>query len=479
MKMRPALVPFGLCLALLASPLFGAAKAALEKESFAKPDLKVDLSDLSEGVRPGLVTSYADVIEPVQKAVVSVYSKKIIRSQAPVHPLLRQFFGDAPDQNSKQEGLGSGVILSPDGFIVTNNHVVEGADELEVQMANGQKHPARIVGTDPKTDVAVIKIDATKLPTVTLADSDKLRVGDVVFAVGNPLGVGQTVTMGIISAIGRNHLNLLDGASGTGYENFIQTDAAINMGNSGGALADAKGRLIGINTAIISPTRGNIGIGFAIPMNLVSSIMLNLIENKGVVRRGMLGVSGDTLDSELAETFGLPKDQKGVVVKELTPEDGPAAKAGMRREDLIIEIDGSPVLSLEDLRVVISQRSPGSTVKVRFLRGGVEKVVEVKLGLFEGEKVDSNLLPGLSVAPLSAELRKQFEIDRNVAGLVVVDVESSSNLRERFVPGVVILEINRRPVTSLKQARELLIRGRNLFYVHYRGVPRYITVFVP
>ncbi|MFY7851451.1 MAG: S1C family serine protease, partial [Brevundimonas sp.] len=219
-----------------------------------------------------------------------------------INPLFRQYFGDLPERESRQEGLGSGVIVSPDGYILTNNHVIEGADELKVTLADDRDFPARIVGTDPKTDVAVLKIEAEGLPVLTLADSDRVRVGDIAFAVGNPLGVGQTVTMGIVSAKGRSRLGLLERVSG--YEDFIQTDAAINMGNSGGALIDARGRLIGVNSAIISPSRGNIGIGFAIPVNLARFIMNSLVET-GAVARGYLGVTSDTLTAELAEQLGL------------------------------------------------------------------------------------------------------------------------------------------------------------------------------
>jgi serine protease Do/serine protease DegQ len=224
------------------------------KEGAVKqPVLRIDPSPVVEGRSTGVV-SYADVIEPVQKSVVSIYSTKIVKQRV-ANPL-RQFFGDAvPDseRNSKQEGLGSGVIVSADGYILTNNHVIEGADELKVSLTDDREFTAKVIGADPKTDVAVIKIDADNLPVITLADSEKLRVGDVVFAVGNPLGVGQTVTMGIVSAKGRNQLGLLENVAG--YENFIQTDAAINMGNSGGALVDARGRLVGVNSAIISPSR--------------------------------------------------------------------------------------------------------------------------------------------------------------------------------------------------------------------------------
>lgn len=238
------------------------------------PTLRVDDSPIGSSRPGGPMLSYADVLEPVQKAVVSIYSTKIVRER--INPLLRQFFPNLPEQEreSRQQGLGSGVIVTADGYILTNHHVVEGADELKVALTDDREFIAKVVGTDPKTDVAVVKIDADKLPFVTLADSDKLRVGDVVFAVGNPLDVGQTVTMGIVSAKNRN-VKILEEVGG--YEDYIQTDAAINMGNSGGALIDARGRLVGVNSAILSPSRGNIGIGFAIPINLAASIMKSLI----------------------------------------------------------------------------------------------------------------------------------------------------------------------------------------------------------
>ena len=256
------------------------------------PEIKRDSSPLNDG-KSAVILSYADVLEPVEKEVVSIDSTRTVHERVQANPLLRQFFGDIPDQDreSKESGLGSGVIVSSDGYILTNNHVVADADELTVEFADGRKFPAKVVGADPKTDIAVVKIDATGLPAVTFADSDKLRVGDVVFAVGNPLGVGETVTMGIVSAKGRNHLGILDDddGKGPGYEDFIQTDAAINMGNSGGALVDAKGRFVGINSAIVSPSRGNIGIGFAVPVNMAANVMKSLIET-GTVTRGFLGV---------------------------------------------------------------------------------------------------------------------------------------------------------------------------------------------
>jgi len=302
---------------MLAAAARGAAGDAAAPAAPAKmPELKKDLSALNDG-KTAVILSYADVLDPVEREVVSIDSTRTVHERVQANPLLRQFFGDIPDQDheSKEMGLGSGVIVSSDGYILTNNHVVADADELTVEFADGRKFPAKVVGADPKTDIAVVKIDATGLPAITFADSDKLRVGDVVFAVGNPLGVGETVTMGIVSAKGRNKLGILDDddGKGGGYEDFIQTDAAINMGNSGGALVDAKGRFVGINSAIVSPTRGNIGIGFAVPVNMAANIMRSLIET-GTVSRGFLGIRGDPVTPDIAEQVHLPKDANGVIV---------------------------------------------------------------------------------------------------------------------------------------------------------------------
>ena len=442
-----------------------------------KPALQVDNSPVADTKAP-VVSSYANIVEPVQKAVVSVYSTKIVRQQVPMNPFFRQFFGDqgmAPERQSKEQGVGSGVIVSKDGYILTNNHVIEGADELNVSLPDDREFKAKVIGSDPKTDVAVIKIEAENLPTVTLADSDKLRVGDVVFAVGNPLGIGQTVTMGIVSATGRNNLGLLD--SGQGYENFIQTDAAINMGNSGGALVDAKGRLVGINTAIISTTRGNIGIGFAIPVNLAASIMHSLIEH-GTVTRGYLGVNVELLTPEMAETLGVKKDQRGVVITNI-PKGGPAEKSDLKRSDVIIAINGKTVTTPQDLRLTIAQLAPDTEVEVRVLRDGKERNVKVKLGTLPGAPGrEDELLEGVSVTRLSDETRRQLNVDDRFDGLVITNVNQDSEYADRLVPNMIILEINRAPVTDLEAARQAIKPGRNLLLVYMRGVYRYITLSV-
>ncbi len=435
-----------------------------------KPVLKIDATPISE-IKSAIVTSYADALDSIRPAVVSVYSSKLVQQQVP--EFLRQQGLKGGEQT--QRGLGSGVIVSKDGYIITNNHVVEGADELKVLLNDERELTAKVIGTDPKTDVAVIKIDAENLPAATLADSAKLRVGDIVFAIGNPLGVGQTVTMGIVSATGRR-VGILEEVAG--YEDFIQTDAAINRGNSGGALIDARGRLVGINSAIISTSSGNIGIGFSIPINLANSIMSSLLET-GTVSRGYLGVQTQALTADEAEGFGLPKDTKGVVITDLNPADGPAAKAGLKREDIITAINDKGVSTRDDLRLVIAQTLPGTKVTVKYIRGGKPESKEVTLGKLPDDSLaNGEFLPGVTVTALSPEVRKEMRIDERVDGLVVTEVAESSAYRQIFPQGAVIVQLNRVPVTDLASAKRELRDGRNLAFVYYRGAFRYITFVV-
>jgi len=454
----------------LALALAAAAQGAASASQPAKmPELKKDFSPVTDG-KSGMITSYADIVDPVQKEVVSIESAKIVREA--INPIMRQFFGDIPEdeREHKEMGLGSGVIVSQDGYILTNNHVVEGADELTVDLPDGRKFPAKVVGADPKTDVAVVKIDATGLPAVTFADSDKLRVGDIVFALGNPLGVGETVTMGIVSAKGRSNLGILDDVHG--YEDFIQTDAAINMGNSGGALVDAKGRLVGINSAIVSPSRGNIGIGFAVPVNMAANVMKSLIET-GMVARGFLGVIADPLTPEVAEQVGLPKDAKGVIVT-VTGADSPAERAGIRRRDVILSLNGKPVESHDELRLAISQMSPGTKVALEISRDG--KPMTLNVTLSQVAEKPNEILDGIEVAKLTDELRRHLGLDPSATGLVVTSVSDKSEYAQDLPSGAVIIEINRNPVDDVAAAKALLHPGHNLLLVAYRGLQRWLVV---
>jgi serine protease Do/serine protease DegQ len=438
------------------------------------PEIKRDVTAINDG-KSAVILSYADVLEPVEKEVVSIDSTRTVHERVQANPLLRQFFGDIPDQDreSKEMGLGSGVIVSTDGYILTNNHVVADADELTVEFSDGRKFPAKVVGADPKTDIAVVKIDATGLPAVTFADSDKLRVGDVVFAVGNPLGVGETVTMGIVSAKGRNNLGILDDVKG--YEDFIQTDAAINMGNSGGALVDARGRFVGINSAIVSPSRGNIGIGFAVPVNMAASVMKSLIET-GTVSRGFLGVSGEAVTPDIAEQVHLPKDANGLIISD-TEADSPADKAGIKRGDVIVAVNGKQIHDQDDLRLTISQMSPGSKVTLNVARDGKPMIVSVTLAQFSEKP--NELLPGVEVGKLTDDVRRHLGIDSRITGLVVAKVDEKSTYVQDLPQGAVIVEINRSPVEDLASAKTLLHSGHNLLLVYFQGFQRYLVVTKP
>ncbi len=320
--------------------------------------------------------SFRDAAKLAMPSVVNIFtSKTATPSQNPFmdDPFFRKFFGDRFDeQQEKQVSLGSGVIVSAEGYILTNNHVVEAADEIEVALTDGRKAIAKVVGSDPETDLAVIKINLDNLPAITLGRVEEARVGDVVLAIGNPFGVGQTVTMGIISALGRNHLGILDA-----FENFIQTDAAINPGNSGGALIDANGNLLGINTAIYSRSGGSLGIGFAIPVTTVKSVMDGIIKNGHVVR-GYIGVEPQDITPELAESFGLKKSTGAIIAGVL--KGGPADKAGMQPGDILVSVEGKPIIDMADMLNQIAQLSPGTKAKVVVLRRNQETNLNIMVG---------------------------------------------------------------------------------------------------
>jgi serine protease DegQ len=325
-----------------------------------------------EAPRANALTSYADAVKQAAPAVVNVYTtKEVQRRGAPEDPLYRYFFGDPRGGADKVASLGSGVIASADGYVLTNHHVVQAADEIAVALSDGRQVDARLVGADPESDLAVLKIDARDLPVITFGRSDSLKVGDVVLAIGNPFDVGQTVTMGIVSALGRTNLGI------NTFENFIQTDAAINQGNSGGALVDSNGNLVGINTAIFSRTGGSIGIGFAIPSALVVQVMDQLIKS-GKVVRGYFGVEPEDLTPELAEVLKMPKSE-GVVLKGVQ-RSSPAGKAGLEPGDVMLTINGQPVRDSRAMLNQISQLPPGTAARVRVAREGKEVEVQVTVG---------------------------------------------------------------------------------------------------
>jgi serine protease DegQ len=319
--------------------------------------------------------SYRDAAQRAMPSVVNIFTTKEAKlPQNPFldDPLFRKFFGDRfGEQEEKQFSLGSGVIVSPEGYILTNNHVVEAADEIEVALADGRKASAKVVGADPDTDLAVVKITLPNLPAITLSHIDQAEVGDVVLAIGNPFGVGQTVTMGIISALGRSHLGI------NTFENFIQTDAAINPGNSGGALTDINGNLLGINTAIYSRSGGSLGIGFAIPVSTVKTVMDSIIKT-GQVVRGWIGVEPQDITPELAESFGLATKSGAIIAGIL--KNGPADKAGMKPGDILVAIGGNPVSDTTAMLNLIAQLTPGERVDMKVLRKGREETLNVTIG---------------------------------------------------------------------------------------------------
>ena len=328
--------------------------------------------------------SYRAAASRAAPAVVSVSASKAPERRAQ-DPWSRFFFGDdgeaSSDPRRRQYGLGSGVIVSPEGYLLTNNHVIDGADDVEVQLADGREGKARVVGADPDTDLAVLKIELDRLPVVSFGDADALQVGDVVLAIGNPFGVGQTVTSGIVSALGRNRLGI------NTYENFIQTDAAINPGNSGGALVDAKGNLLGINTAIFSRTGGNNGIGFAIPVSIARQVMEGLVRD-GSITRGWIGVESRDLTAEIADTVGLPIHQGALVTGVL--RDGPAGMAGVRPGDVVVAIAGKPVANSAQLLNAVAALEPHSTTSIGVQRGA--SMLEFKIVVAQRPKAPARSL---------------------------------------------------------------------------------------
>ena len=442
------------------------------------------------------VTSFAPVVKKVTPSVVKVFvtgkAKNIPTTDLPrlEDPFFRRFFGDefAPRRHGgrdlpapKEHGLGSGVIVTPDGYILTNNHVVENADGVKVALSDGRELTAKVVGKDPKSDVAVLKVDAKDLPAIDLADSDETEVGDLVLAVGNPFGVGQTVTMGIISAKDRGNLGL-------DYEDFIQTDAAINPGNSGGALVDAEGRLIGINTAILSRSGGNQGIGFAVPANLARTVMEGLVKDGRVVR-SYLGVHIQDLTPVLAKEFDL-KESSGVVVSDVEPKS-PAEKAGFKSGDVITEFNNKRVQDSRHLKLQVAQTRPGTTVPVKVLRDGKTRTIEVavkelpskELASSDSNDKDSNAsdsLNGVAVSELDSSARQQFNVPANVKGALVTDVAPDSAAHEAGLrPGDVIQEINRKPVSSADEAVKLTENAKSkktLLRVWSQGGSHFVVV---
>lgn len=395
--------------------------------------------------------SLAPLVEQVGPAVVniSVSATRVVENPLLNDPFFRRFFEGAPGAEPRQrktQSAGSGVIIdAEEGIVVTNYHVVDGADEIEVTLSDDRSFKAELVGADPEVDIAVLRIEASELTAATLADSDQLRTGDFVMAIGNPFGLGQTVTTGVVSALGRMGLGI------EGYENFIQTDASINPGNSGGALMNLKGEVVGINTAIIAPAGGNIGIGFAIPVNMARSSIEQILEH-GEVQRGQLGVVIQDLTRELAEAFGLEADVRGVVIAEVQPGSA-ADRAGLREGDVVVDIDGQPVVSAARLRNEVGVRRIGETVRLTVLRDGKRRTIKAKIaerpGAGRGEQELHRLLSGA-----------RFVDGEDGRGVVVAGLQQGSPAaRSGLRPGDVIVSVNRAPISSVRELSQALERG--------------------
>jgi len=442
----------------------------------AGPDIKVETAPVNRDARLG--ASFAPVVKKAAPSVVYIYSTRTVHERLMHHPFLndpifRQFFGDQfpnedQERTRRERSLGSGVIVSPDGYILTANHVVDGADEIEISIGeNKTEYTAKVVGTDPPTDVAVLKIDGKDMPAITLADSDQLEIGDIVLAIGNPYGLSQTVTMGIVSALGRNSL-----AGFNQYQDFIQTDAAINPGNSGGALVDAEGRLVGINTAIFSRDGGNQGIGFAVPINLARHVMERLIAG-GRVMRGYLGILPQNLTPGLAKGFNLA-DQNGALVGDVLPGT-PAEKSGIKPGDIIVAFNGKAIVDAPGFQLAVSECAPESPATVDLFSNGRRKTVTVTLAELpvklsprqnepnhsDAGRPRADALDGVTVSDVDDQVRQQLRFPEKHQGAVIVDVEQDSNSAEAGLQrGDVIVEINRQPVTDAEDAVKFCKQAR-------------------
>ena len=427
------------------------------------------MSEVAEAVKPSVVN-----VSSTKKAVSSELSSPFSND-----PFFKRFFGNEfpkKHQEHKRSGLGSGVIVDENGYILTNNHVIQGADEIKVKLADKREFKGKVIGTDQKTDIAVIKVDAHDLPAIHFGDSDALKVGETVLAVGNPFGLNQTVTSGIVSATGRANVGISD------YEDFIQTDAAINPGNSGGALVNIRGQLIGINTAIMSTTGGYQGIGFAIPSNMVKAVMDSLIK-KGKVVRGWLGVSIQTLTPDLAKQFNLKNDE-GILVGDVV-EDGPAEKAGIQRGDVILEFDGKEVRDITTLRNMVADTIPDKEVAIKLIRDGKPETLKVKIAEMPSEtqklsRTFENQMKGITVENMTPSLKKNHNIPKRITGVVVTDISEDSPAAGILRTDDVIMEINKKKIHTINDYEAVVSkinpRENILFLVYRQNTTLYITL---
>jgi serine protease Do len=480
---------------------WGVARAS---QKFFTPGVHISMKMADPAEGPSR-TGFAPVVKSVLPDVVNISTSKTVKASElnqnqfdmpdGMPPFFQQFFGQQPGPNGRQFGpdnenrrprqrdqredsLGSGVIVSPDGYILTNNHVIDGATDVRVTMADKKQLKATVVGADPKTDIAVLKVEGSGYPAITIGDSSKVQIGDYALAIGDPFGVGQTVTMGIISAMNRGNLGIED------YEDFIQTDAPINPGNSGGALINDRGELVGINTAILSHgSGGNEGIGFAIPINMARSVMSQILDH-GKVNRAYLGIMVQDITPGISKAMNL-KDMKGVLVGDVSPE-GPAKRSGVQRGDVILEINGKTMEDSRQLRNTVSMMDPTATVTLKLMRDGSPKDVTVKLGELPTDKEQAKTeegssekaLNGVTVENLDAQSARQLGLPAATSGVVVTDVDPSSQLASAGLRrGDVIQEVNHQPVKNVAQFEEAVRKaGSNpLLLVNRKGTTLFLA----
>jgi serine protease Do len=458
--------------------------AATNASSVATPETKPGVS---------FQTGFAPIVKRCLPGVVNISSTRLIHKQGSGSPLLsdplfRQFFGDQfsgqieKPREEREESLGSGVIVSADGYILTNEHVVDGATHIKVALQDQREFEAKVVGKDAPTDIAVLKVDATGLPVIPFGNSSKMAPGDFVLAIGDPFGVGQTVTMGIVSAVGRGDLGIED------YEDFIQTDAAVNPGNSGGALINARGELIGINTAILTGGGGSQGVGFAIPINLACQVMDQIMRN-GRVIRAWLGVTLQPVTAGIAEAFGLPGGPHGALVAEIAPKS-PAASAGLAVGDIILDLNGKRVPDSRDLSLRIAMMAPDSSIHLKVLRNGMEREMAATLIEAPSSKAQEaaaapaaapmQLMDGVDVVELTPEIAEQLRLPAATSGVVVTDVDSASLAAEAGLEhGDVIEQMNHKPVSGVSQFQLAAHAAGNspvLLLVNHGGKTRFLVV---
>jgi serine protease Do len=484
-SIRPKAAVAALAMAL---GIGGLGLAAAEHAFSNNPPASLKLADPNEGPSR---TGFAPVVKKVLPTVVNISSTKVVKpsnqleGQMPDDDFLRQFFGGSMrgtpqmPREQRERGLGSGVIVSPEGYILTNNHVVDGATDVKVTLSDKREFKARVVGADAKVDIAVLKIDASDLPAIVIGDSSKIQIGDYALAVGNPFGVGKTVTMGIVSATGRSNLGI------EAYEDFIQTDAPINPGNSGGALINDRGELVGINTAIISHgSEGSQGIGFAVPVNLARTVMDEILKN-GKVTRAYLGILPQDVTPAIAKAFGV-KEFTGALVGQVTA-DSPAQKSGLQNGDIILELNGKPVADANELRMNISMMAPGTSVNLKVMRNGATRDFTATLGELptehasaeQGSSDSKSELSGISVQNLDADTAHQLGVPPNTAGVVVTKVDPSSTAADSGLQrGDVIQEVNHKPIrnTADFEAAMRNSKDQTLLLVNHQGNTFYVAV---